>query len=98
MSTTPGYIQAFEQKRDLTREELTELTFVNSYLSHSKDAAVLEAMRKRRANPFTKECDALWSGMYELKKLADEKLILAVKSGQILFCFEGTTVFKGGAA
>lgn len=81
----------------LPRSERERLAFVISYFDSLKNADILRKLHERR-KACSAEWDALWDGMYALQGRAHLMAEYARDSGQLLFCFEGTTVLQGGAA
>lgn len=98
MSTTPTDQLSADQRR-------TQFIFVASLLEVQQHADVLFAVYKERKSdkkPFeqfeTVLFDAVFSGAYALLKEANHFAKTARDLGQLLYCFEGTTVLEGCAA
>lgn len=92
--------QAAEDRR-------TRYIFVTCMLEAQRSAQVLLDKRDQLMKPTarrpvrgndTKLTDALWDGYTALESEARECAKKALEYGQILHCFEGTTVLQGGAA
>ena len=76
---------------------MTTILFVAAYLQASKNAAILHKMHLRKKHADA-EWDALWDGMFALQAMASKSVEHARDVGELLFCFDGTTVLQGGAA
>ena len=76
----------------LTRLERERLIFVTTYIEAAKHAAQLRKMYEKRKSRYTPEWDALFTGWWEVHCKANKSLEHALGRGQLLFCFEGTTV------
>ena len=70
---------------------------VEYFLANSRSAEALGKLRKSK-EPSDPLWDALFDGELALKHKGDRLAELCKDAGQLLFCFEGTTVLQGGAA
>lgn len=81
-----------------TREQHSNLIFVRVFLDRCKTAEALRRMRNKRKNLWSEDAEALLESIIVMETDAERVIKEARIQGQLLFCFEGTTVLKGGAA
>jgi hypothetical protein len=85
------------EHRNDPEEQRRKYIYVRLALEFQRDAAVLFKLYKRRADG-GRDRRSLWNGHYLLDSEASRCVRAAIERGQLLFCFEGTTVLQGGAA